>query len=674
MRRILNNPYFSAILFLILFGLIAFLPKIQHFGFYNDDWWQIYGAEISGVERFPEMYASDRPVRAYWHALLFILFGSKILPYQILAVFIRITGALGLFWTLGKVWQNNHKANFFISLIFLLYPGFLEQPNGFDYQIQQVALTSFIFSLGFSVLYFAKTGLRKLFYLLITFLLSLVTFSFMEYYIGLEIYRWLLLGSIYFRNKKPIDWSNLYRFIKKLIPTTFATVIFLIWRVFFFKSTRYTTDVGRIGRDFLESPLISILSIFRRWFGDIADVFLTVWVKRGYKNLSDLSSSEFISAIFLASVGVILFILFLKLSSVRSKSVSEKEPDERKSWIREALLVGFLGAIISLVPINLAEREVLYPIFNRFSLPSSIGVSLFFVALFFLLLSPAWRNGLIGLMIFGSMLSHFTNNTYYANRWIETQNFWQQWAWRVPGLAQGTMLAGFYPEPIQEGYFIWGPANLLYYADSPEISVGAEVLNNDTIKDIQMGNDFEKIFRTFYFKFSFQDSLIFTKPGTDTCLRFIDSNQPELSTRDNPLIVLAAPYSHINQISTQSTLNTAMFDKIISASRQPVTWCYLYQKASLARQIGDWKEIENLYNQALTNNLQPADSIEWFPFLQGLAIQGADDHLGQIAAQINETPYYRYQACQIFRNQDPTASPQVRKQNEKLAALFCTPD
>ncbi|MDO9088224.1 MAG: hypothetical protein Q7U53_18600 [Anaerolineaceae bacterium] len=35
----------------------------------------------------------------------------------------------------------------------------------------------------------------------------------------------------------------------KTIPYSFALVILIIWRIFFFKSTRYTTDISRIGYD-----------------------------------------------------------------------------------------------------------------------------------------------------------------------------------------------------------------------------------------------------------------------------------------------------------------------------------------------------------------------------------------------------------------------------------------
>jgi len=238
-------------------------------------------------------------------------------------------------------------------------------------------------------------------------------------------------------------------------------------------------------------------------------------------------------------------------------------------------------------------------------------------------------------------------------------------------MEKGTMLSGYYPETIQEGYFIWAPANLLYAYKSPDIRIGAEVLNNDTIKEIQMHNSLEKSFRSFYFNFSFADTLIFSKPKVNSCIRFIDKNRIELSIYDDPLISLAAPYSNIEKITSKSTLNDEMFLKVFGPFEQSETnWCYIYEKASLARQFGDWQEIIDLHALARQNGLKPYDTIEWFPFIQAYAYAGLQDEVNQWVPIINETPFYRYQACQNFSNMK-SSDPAVKSGNRYLAELFC---
>lgn len=670
-----KQKFFVAILFLIFFGLIAFIPKIQNFGYYNDDWWQILGAENFGAVQFPEMYTSDRPARAFWHALLFLLFGIKIFPYQVLAVGIRVLGAIGLFFTLNMVWKRRFYEVSLISLIFLLYPGFLEQPNGFDYQIQQIALTLFIFSIGLSIQSIkAKASSHRIIYLLISSVFSLITFFFMEYYVGLEIYRWLFIGCIFFRDVSKLNLKTIYDYFLKTVPYSIAMVVFMIWRIFFFKSTRYTTDISRIGYDFIQSPFISIINIFRRWLGDIRDVFFTVWVKKGYKNLEDLNTNDFFLALLIGLLAVAIFVVFQKIVLKKDDANKESSIETtllKLNWHYEAMLVGFIGAVVCLIPINLAGREVSYPIFNRFSFTPSIGVSISVIGFLTYFLKQKWQTFAFSLLIFAAVVSHFSNNTYYANRWKETQNFWQQFAFRVPGMAGGTMLSGYYPETIQEGYFIWAPANLLYAYKSPDILVGAEVLNNETIKAIQMEHTFEKSFRSFYFNFSFADTLIFSKPTVHSCVRFIDKNQIELSIYDHPLISLAAPYSNIEKITNKSTLNHEMLVKVFGPSNQSEeTWCYIYEKASLARQFEDWQEVVDLHALARQHELKPYDAIELFPFIQAYAYVGMQDEVNQLVPIINKTDYYRHQACQNFTNMK-SSDPQVKLGNQYLTKIFC---
>lgn len=672
MRKLLKNPFFLAALFLFLFAVIAYIPKIQHFGYYNDDWWQIYGGEKFGVERFPGMYTSDRPARAYWHAFLFSLFGANILPYQILAVGIRYLGALALFWTLKLIWKKQVKEVFLISLIFLIYPGFLEQPNGFDYQIQQVAMTTFIFSLGLSVLAIqSKKVLQQVIFFVLSSIFSLITFFFMEYYVGLEIYRWLIFICLYLRKNSWKQIKKFILFILKIIPYSFSMLAFLIWRVFFFESTRYTTDISRISSDILQSPVFSFANIFRKWVGDIWDVFFAVWIYPGYKNPFDLRTNEFLIAILLIVLAFLLLFVFLKLEKLNSWGKTNDESAENYNWKSEALLIGILGAVICLIPINLAGREVFFPIFNRFSFPSSIGVSITMVGLLSFLIKEKWQLIPLSLIIFSSIATHYSNNTYYAERWIETKNFWQQWVWRVPGLEKGTILAGFYPETIQEGYFIWAPANLLYDQGAQEIQIGAEVLNEDTAKNMLMHDSFEKNFRSFTFDSNFKNILVFSKPARNACLRFIDNNQIEFSQNDLPLISIVAVESNIHQISPENTINMAFYQKLFGQQENDLTWCYIYEKASLARQFGNWQEIIDLHSQAQEHNLHPADTIEWFPFIQAYAYLGKEDEVAHFVPIINETPYYRFQACQIFSHKEVDPDPSIQAGNELLASLFC---
>lgn len=664
-----NRSTLIAILFLLVFLCITYLPKINHLGFYNDDWWQIYGAENFGVERFEAMYSADRPARTYLHAPLFSLFGSEILPYQLLGLGIRWLGAVGLLWTLTLIWKNHRKEIFLMSLLFLIYPGFLEQANAFDYISHQFAMTFMIFSLGLSVKYIqGKTLFLKIIYFLFSSVFSLITFFLMDYYLGMEAYRWLILGYLQIKANPGMLRKNIVKYFLKILPFSLPVLIFLFWRIYLFQGSRYTTDISRIKSGILESPLISLINIMRQWFVDVGDIFVSIWTEPAYQTLSSLRSSDLIYAVLLGIIGIGLLLLFWKTQP--SKANPDESDKSEKKWALEVAIIGFLGAVICLIPINIAERDVSFPAFNRFSFPSAIGVSMTTIAIAAFLLKQKYQTVLYSILIFTAILTHYTNNDYFAKRWIETQKFWQEWVWRVPGIERGTMLTGFYTAPIQEGFFIWAPANLIYNFSSPEVLIGAEVLNNDTYQDIQMGKFFEKDHRSFTFEFSYSDTLVFSKPTTNSCLRFINKNQIELSKFDNPLISLVAPYSNIERITDTSTLNQEMFTNLFGGTDKGINWCYIYEKASLARQFGDWQEIIDLHTLAHQHDLKPFDEIEWFPFLQAYAYVGMQDGVHQLAPIINETDYYRYQACQNFSNMK-SSDPQVKLGNQYLTEIFC---
>jgi len=667
MQKLSNRFSWIALLFLLLFLFVTYLPNINHLGYYNDDWWQIYGGENFGTERFTEMYSSDRPARAYLHAPLFSLFGSQMMPYQLLALAIRWLGAAGLLWTLSLIWKNHHKEIFLVSLLFMIYPGYLQQPNAFDYMSHQLAITLMIFSIGLSVKYIQATSKTlKLMYFLISTLFSLIAFFLMDYYLGMESYRWLILGYLQIKENPGTTKKNFGKIILKILPFTLSVLIFLFWRIFLFQGSRYTTDIGRIGSGILGSPLLSLFNILRRWFVDVGDIFVSIWTEPAYQTLSDLRGYDLVYGVILGVIGIGLIFIYWKISpSNDNQLVSDK------NWALAAAIIGFLGAVVCLLPINVAERDVSFPTFNRFSFPSAMGVAIATIAIISYAIRNRWQNIFYSLLIFTAILTHYTNQDYFANRWVETQKLWQQWTWRVPALEKGTVLSGLYNQTIEEGFFIWVPANLLYYSGMPALMVGAEVLNENTVNEIIMKRSLERDFRSFEYDFSLGNTLVFSRPTTNTCLRFLGQNQIELSVYDDPLISLVAPYSRIEKITETSTLDHEMFTKLFGEEEADLTWCYIYEKASLARQFGDWQEIADLHAQARENDLRPYDHIEWFPFLQAYAYLGKEDEVDQLAPIIKETPFYRHQACQIFSQKEYDPDPAIHAGNQYLAETFC---
>ena len=346
-----------------------------------------------------------------------------------------------------------------------------------------------------------------------------------------------------------------------------------------------------------------------------------------YQLAPRLSGIEFLSAIALAITAVLLMFLYMKISN-NIHLDQEKGIDGTTNVTKINIILpilGFLGAIICLLPINFAGRDVNYLLFNRFSFPSALGISIFFVGITYIITTQKIGNAIVIFLLFSSVLTQFANNVRFADDWIETQKFWQNFIWRAPGLMDGTTLTGFYQGTIQEGYSIWAPVNLIYRYGQDQIQISAEVLNKDVERNIEFDLSYMKNHRSFETQHDFEKTLVFTKPTENSCLRLIDQNQIEISIYDDTLIQIAAPYSKVEMVELGSQIDYDMFSKIFDISLVDNPWCYYYEKASLARQFHNWNEIINIGTIIEAENLQPYDTLEWLPFLQAYAYQAKFD-------------------------------------------------
>jgi hypothetical protein len=125
-----------------------------------------------------------------------------------------------------------------------------------------------------------------------------------------------------------------------------------------------------------------------------------------------------------------------------------------------------------------------------------------------------------------------------------------------------------------------------------------------------------------------------SKPSQYACLNVIDGRQYELPDDEEFSIRYAAPYSRIDGVITGEAFLTP--PENIFGPEPEHTWCYYYQKAMVARQIGDWAEIARLGDEARQKGFEPANQVEWRPFLEGYIQSGQSDDAAAIAVEIKK--------------------------------------
>jgi hypothetical protein len=152
-------------------------------------------------------------------------------------------------------------------------------------------------------------------------------------------------------------------------------------------------------------------------------------------------------------------------------------------------------------------------------------------------------------------------------------------------------------------------------------------------------------------------------------MRVIDGKQPELSENDRAEIKLIASVSRIDGILLDGTAQIPPAS--IFGDEPTHEWCYYYQKASLARQQGDWQSVAALGDKALAEGFYPSDKIEWLPFMQANIALGQNEKNRRFMSIIGESPYIQKQVCTTLTamcSEDHTCDP---KTLNTIKETFC---
>jgi hypothetical protein len=258
-----------------------------------------------------------------------------------------------------------------------------------------------------------------------------------------------------------------------------------------------------------------------------------------------------------------------------------------------------------------------------------------------------------GFFVMIAVLTHYGNSMRVVNETEATRNFWWQVAWRAPQIREGATLIAAYPgSPLSEDYFIWGPANLIYYPEPQHtaelrVKLPAAVLADDVVLKIITNGGVEKpLRRGNYLERDFGNVLVMIQTSSNGCVRFINGDVPELSPYDQQRLFLVAPYSHLDNVIPDGEFKTP--PAIVFGKEPAHGWCYYYQKADLARQRGDWIQIPNLLKAALDNGNYPEDGLEWMPFLQASAVLGKVEQVRNTVKLIATDKFLRVQVCEIM--------------------------
>lgn len=590
-------------------------------GLFGDDWPYLWSYHMFGADGFRQLVAWDRPFSAFIYLLLGPLLGEKVWAYHLALLIFRWLCGFVFWQVLRIIWRDKRQFAFWAASLFVVYPGFIQQPHSLEFILHISVLFLFLLSLEFMLLSLEKSRWR-LFYLASGIIFSFNIFS-LEYFIGLELLRpvliWLVLRD------KTEGWQER---IKKTAlfwaPYLAVLLFYAYWRAFVFKFPTYQPT-------FLQNILVlpgkALVELAQTIFTNLRAVLPGAW-----RQVFEFQNYHF-SILIIAGIVFILCMLFFNSFLFYGKQPNGKNLENDGKGLLEPLIIGSMALILAGVPYWITGLPVLleFP-WDRSTLSFMIGASILTASLTGML-KPVFKTILLAALVSLAVGFHLQNNVLYTNEWEKLRSFFWQLSWRAPSLETGSILLS---ENIPLYYYsdnsLTPILNWMYATDNKSVDIPYNFL--------EMGERLGRVlpalepdlpvvhgyrFLTFRSTTSSIAPVYFNPPG---CLRILnpeDKDLPGLPRR----LTQAVTISRGDDLIDSSGRNMVQMPAVIG-SEPARGWCYYFEKADLARQQQEWQLVVRLKQESYKAGLKPSDETEWLPFLEATAQLGDLDQAREL--------------------------------------------
>ena len=626
MRKI-NFSTWSVPIALLVVCLLAFGVLIPWLGFFWDDWPSIWFLHFGGSSSFMDVFAVDRPPLAWLFSITTRLVGESTIGWQIFGLVTRWLCCLALWWALKTLWPENTRPVTLVALLFAVYPGFRQQYISVTYSHDWLVQSFFFVSLGLMILACQPARWRWL-QLLVSLLLAAYVMFADEYYFGLELLRpamlWIALAPWIDSRKKRFGQVLLF-----WLPYIALMTAFLYWRLVIFESPRGDVQVFT---QLQSAPIQSILTLGRTVLADVLQTGLLAWVDTmNLPRMLGLGTAT--SLIYVAAATAAGILVFFYLLKFMSKEASTATRVSTRQWGLQALLLGSLALLVGGIPFWATAYPIeLYFPWDRFTLPMALGSSLFLAGLVALIPGPRLlQSGAIALLIALAVGFHIYNGTLFRREWASQREFFWQLAWRAPGLQTGTaVMTADLPFTYFSDNSLTAPLNWLYAPDNtiremPYLFYNLESRQDKQLTNLKPGTPIEIPYRTAVFTGNTNQAiaLFYEPPG---CVNIADPQVDAALPQKPRYFSEVLPLSDIHRILPQQDPAAQPPEHILGPEPEH-GWCYYYEKADLARQVGDWAEVVRLAGEAwaLNTHLYEVNAPELVPYIEGFAHQGEWD-------------------------------------------------
>lgn len=614
-------PAWSVPLALLALCILSYTLLIRYLGYYWDDWPFIWISQKLGSEGLIRYFHTNRPIWGLLFQFTTPLLGHEPWRWHLFALLWRWIASVLLWLLLRLLWPRHPQPALWTSMLFAVYPGSQEQLIALVFSHFFIVLSAFLASLSCALLALRRPRLYVPFTLL-GLTLALLNLLSMEYFFLLELLRPALLWVAASGNQT--QRQRLLQTVRHSLPYLLLFGGVIVWRAFFFsfQTTNYSFSL----LDSLRSaPLATLLSLVVTVLRDLWLTTLGAWGRTfllpNPAVLGRLTTLVYAALVLVTLAGTFLYLFFSRKRDQEENTAAKKIA----SWAPAALLLGLLGLLLAGPPYWLTGLEVSLNFPNsRVTLSFMLGASLFLAGLLGLMPVPRGvRLAALALLLSLSAGQHFRNaNTFRRDDSVQKALFWQM-AWRMPTLEPGTaLLINELPLHYSTDNSLTATLNWIYAPENNSAQMDyylyyPEMRLETSLPPLESGATIEQDYLAAMFYGSTQQvvALYFEPPG---CLRVLD---PEIEPANPMLPVImrsTAEHATLDPILAGEGKEAALQEDIFGAELAH-GWCYYFQKADLARQMGDWEEVAALGEIAFALNDYPNDPAERLPFIEGYA-------------------------------------------------------
>lgn len=653
-------------LYLLFITVLAYGIYIPWFGFYGDDWSYIWYQHLLGFGGAGDFAAYDRPFSALYYNIVIALLGESVLPYQIFVLFLRWLSGVLLWLVLKQVWKNHPVEIFWTSTLFLIFPGFGQQPIAVEYILHFMVLDLFLLSLWGMNKSINSQKKKYLWLTAVSMLFSSSVFA-IEYFFGLEVLRPIFIWMKLAENR--LGWKQrLKKTVLYWLPYLAVILLFCFWRIFIFKFPTY--GPGLLTEIRLH-PVPALAGLLVRVAGDFKTILLDSWqaILRRPQNDLMLVYLSILAGSLVA--GSLFYFTFLKKED---QLLRQRTETWQQSWSLQAILIGLLSMLAAGIPfwVTGIPLEAKFP-WDRTSLPFMLGACLIMTAILKWVLHPRFYP--VGLCCLVSLTLgwHLMNAEVYREEWDHLKSFYWQLTWRAPGLEPGTVImSDQIPLYKISDSGMTAPLNWTYAPDYHDRSLPYKVFdldirldgNNVGLEKLEKGVPVTHDFRTLFFTSDTDHALVFLDKR-ESCLHILSPLDANVEGLPNK-VLRTLPLSNLDLIVTNPA-RAAVPPSAVFGSEPQHNWCYFYQKADLARQQKEWGTVMEMWNQSQVGSWETKDLFELIPFIEGAAHQKDFELAENLSVRVSQNIDLRNRLCESWNQ--ISASGDLSSEVEKILSI-----